>query len=61
MLSIVTSKGMLVNRLLTSRLAINFLGLNVLTSLANESESWTVYLYSVKDFKIGTRNLQDTR
>ena len=52
---------MLVNRLLTSRLAINFLGLNVLTSLANESESWTVYLFSVKDFKIGTRNLQDTR
>ena len=32
---------MLVNWLLTFRLAIKFLDLNVLTSLPNENESWT--------------------
>ena len=56
MLSIVSSKGMLVNRLSTSKLAITFLELNLLASLANENELWTVYSFSVKGFKIGTRN-----
>ena len=42
----VSSKGMLVNRLSTSKLAIKFLELNLLTSLANENESWTVYSFS---------------
>ena len=57
MLSIVSPKGMLVNRLSTSKLPIRFLELSFLTSLANENESWTVYSFSVKGFKIGTRNL----
>ena len=39
MLSIVSYKGMLVNRLSTSKLAIKFLELNLPTSLANENES----------------------
>ena len=54
MLWIVSFKEMLANRLSTSRLAIEFLELNLLTLLANESESWTVYLFSGKGFKIGT-------
>ena len=48
---------MLVNKLSTSKLAIKFLELNLLTSLANENKSWTVYSFLVKSFKIGTRNL----
>ena len=56
MLSTVSSKGMLVDRLSTSKLAIRFLQLSFLTSLANENESWTVYSFSVKGFKI-TRSL----
>ena len=51
MLSIVSSKAMLVNRLSISRLAIKCLELNLLTSLANKNESWTVYSFSVKAFK----------
>ena len=47
----------MVNRLSTSKLAIKFLELNLLTSLANENESWPVYSFSVKGFEIGTRNL----
>ena len=46
---------MLVNRLSTCRLAIKFLELNLLTLLANENESWTVYSFSVKAFKIGKK------
>ena len=55
MLSIVSSRGMLVNRLSTSRLAIKFLELNLLTLLANENKSWTACSFSSKGFKIGTR------
>ena len=33
------------------------LELNLLISLANENESWTVYSFSLKGFKIGTKNL----
>ena len=47
----------MVNRLSTSKLAIKFLELNLLTSLANENESWPVYSFPVKGFEIGTRNL----
>ena len=39
MLSIVSSNGILVNRLSTSKLAYKFLELNLLTSLGNENES----------------------
>ena len=60
MLSILSSKGMLVNRLSTYKLAIRFLELSFLTSLANKNESWTVYSFSVKGFKIGTRQMLRT-
>ena len=33
------------------------LELNLLISLSNENESWTVYSFSLKGFKIGTKNL----
>ena len=48
---------MLVNKLSRSKLDIKFLELNLLILLANKNESWTVYSFSVKGFKIGTRNL----
>ena len=48
---------MLVNRFSTSRPAIKFLELNLLSSVANKNESWTVYSFSVKDFETGMRNL----
>ena len=60
MLSIVSSKGMLVNRVSTSKLAIRFWEWGFLTSLANENESWTLYSFSVKGFKIGTRQMLRT-
>ena len=59
MFSTVSSKGMLVNRLSTSRAVIKFLELNLLTSLVNKNESWTVYSFSVKGLKIRTRNLAE--
>ena len=34
--------------------------LNLPTSLANEDESWTVYSFSVKGFKTGTRILPNS-
>ena len=55
MLSLVSFKGMLINRFSTSRLEIKFLELNLL--LEKESKSWRVYLFLVKEFKIGTGNL----
>ena len=60
MLSIASSKGIRVSRLSTSKLAVRFLQLSFLTSLANENESWTVYSFSVKGFKIGTRQMLRT-
>ena len=57
MRAIVSSKGILVNRLSTFRPTIKFLELNLETSLANENELWTVFSFSGKRFKIETRNL----
>ena len=50
-LAIVSSTGMLVNRLSISRSTIKFLEQNLLTLLPNENESLTVYSFSVKGFK----------
>ena len=47
---IVFCAGMLVNRLSISRSAIKYLEQNLLTSLPNENESWTVYSFSAKGF-----------
>ena len=57
MLSLVSFKGMLINRFSTSRLAIKFLELNLLISLGKGKQIVKGDLFLVKDFKIGTGNL----
>ena len=56
MLSKVSSKGILVNRLAISRLVIKLLKLDLLNSLANENGSSTVYSFSAEVFKIRTKS-----
>ena len=52
----VSSNGMLVKRLSTSKLAMMQLASKLPTSSANENESWTVNSLTVKDEKIGNKN-----
>ena len=51
----VSSTEMLVKRLFTSKLAMIHLSSKLATSSANENEPWTVYSWSVKGDKIGTK------
>ena len=52
----VSSNGMLVKRVSTSKLAKIQLASTLTTSSANENESWTVNSLTVKGDKIGTKN-----
>ena len=52
----VSSNGMLVKRLSTSKLALIQVASKLTTFSANENESWTVNPSTVKVDKIGTKN-----
>ena len=52
----VSSNGMLVKMLSTSKLAMIPLASKLTTSSANENEPWTVNSLTVKGDKIGTKN-----
>ena len=52
----VSSNGMLVKRLSTSKLAMLQLASKLTTSSANEKEPWSVNSLTVKVDKIGTKN-----
>ena len=54
--SMVSSNGMLVKRLSTSKVGMIQLASKLPTSSANENESWTVNSLTVKSDKIGTKN-----
>ena len=55
-MSITSFKGILVNKLLTSRLAMKWSGQKLETSSANENESCTKNSLDVRGNKIGTKN-----
>ena len=54
--SMVSSNGILVKRLSTSKLSMVQLASKLATSSANQSESWTVNSLTVKGDKIETKN-----
>ena len=56
-MSITSFKGILVNKLSTSRMAMKWSGQNLETSSANESESCTEISSTVRGDKIGTIHL----
>ena len=56
-MSITSFKGILVNKLSTSRLAMKWSGQNLETSSSNENESYTENSLDVRGNKIGTKNL----
>ena len=58
MMSVVSTRGMLVNRDVTSKEDMNKVESNSTTSLANENESATVYSFVVIGSMSGTRNLE---
>ena len=53
----VSSNGVLVKRVSTSKVAMIQFVSKLTTSSANENESWTVNSLTVKNDKIGTMNL----
>ena len=53
----VSSNGVLVKRVSTSKVAMIQFASKLTTSSANENESWTVNSLTVKNDKIGTMNL----
>ena len=55
-MSITSFKGILVNKLLTSRMAMKWSGQKLETSSANENESCTKNSLDVRGDKIGTKN-----
>ena len=56
-MSITSFKGILVNKLLISRLAMKWSGQKLETLSANENESYTENSLDVRGGKIGTKNL----
>ena len=56
-MSITSFKGILVNKLSTSRLAMKWSGQKLETSSSNENESYTENSLDVRGNKIGTKNL----
>ena len=55
-MSITSFKGILVNKLLTSRMAMKWSGQKLETSSANENKSCTKNSLDVRGDKIGTKN-----